>query len=275
MKTIAIGIAAVVALIGTPGLAADTASAYSWTGFYAGPNIGLGWGNQNVSYTPNDVVSRGLMLDATNGLGVFNPTSFINFGAIGGFQVGYNWQFQRNWLVGLETDFDFSGIQGSSTEAAINFNTLPISTLASEQVNWFGTIRARLGYLPTDNLLTYVTGGFAYGSVSESGNFALGPGGSFGATVGNIGYTCNEASVCFAGSSNYVVPGWTVGAGLEFAAYKNVTLKAEYLFISLNGRSITETALNAGGPNVTPSTFNAGFGNTVINVVRVGFNYRF
>jgi len=35
-------------------------------------------------------------------------------------------------------------------------------------VNWLGTVRARLGYLITPNLLVYATGGLAYGGVSAS-----------------------------------------------------------------------------------------------------------
>ena len=145
MKKIAIGTMAIVTLIGAPALAADmavkappspvAAPAYSWTGFYVGANIGYGWGQQDVTYTPNDIVSHGLITIPTEGLGVFFPTSFSNSGAVGGFQFGYNWQFQRNWLVGLETDFDWSGIKGSGTESATNFNTLPISTLVSEGVD--------------------------------------------------------------------------------------------------------------------------------------------
>ena len=28
--------------------------AFNWTGFYFGANVGGGWGNQTVSYSPND-----------------------------------------------------------------------------------------------------------------------------------------------------------------------------------------------------------------------------
>src|ERR1700733_291282 len=101
MMKIAIGIAAVAVLAGTPALAADmavkapppvAAPAYSWTGFYVGANIGYGWGNRDVTYAPNDLPSLLLMTGVADGLGVFNPTRFTNSGAVGGFQVGYNWQ---------------------------------------------------------------------------------------------------------------------------------------------------------------------------------------
>ena len=58
MKNAAIKIAVIAALIGTPALAADmavkapppvSASAYSWTGFYVGGNVGYGWGGRQVT----------------------------------------------------------------------------------------------------------------------------------------------------------------------------------------------------------------------------------
>ena len=49
----------------------------------------------------------------------------------------------------------------------------PFANTVEEKVKWLGTARARLGYLPTPNLLTFVNGGFAYGEVERSGAYAL------------------------------------------------------------------------------------------------------
>ena len=38
------------------------------------------------------------------------------------------------------------------------------------KIDWFGTARARLGFLVNDQLLVYGTGGLAYGKVALSGN---------------------------------------------------------------------------------------------------------
>ena len=39
----------------------------------------------------------------------------------------------------------------------------------NEQLEWFGTVRGRVGATVTPTLLTYVTGGLAYGRVKVDG----------------------------------------------------------------------------------------------------------
>ncbi len=82
---------------------------------------------------------------------------------------------------------------------------------------------------------------------------------------------------CLAGSSNGVATGWTLGAGLEFLILQNVTFKAEYMYVSLGGNSLTETALDIpfGGGSTLPSSFNANFERSNFNIARVGLNYKF
>jgi outer membrane immunogenic protein len=71
--------------------------------------------------------------------------------------------------------------------------------------------------------------------------------------------------------------GWTAGAGFEYAIWKNVTFKAEYLYVSLGSDSVTETALTVDpfSPADARSSFNANFSRTNFNVARVGLNYHF
>ena len=71
-------------------------------------------------------------------------------GVIGGVQWGYNWQF-GNWLLGTESDFQWSGQRGSTTYCVID---CAVATLTAEhKLPWFGTSRTRLGFLPTPNVL--------------------------------------------------------------------------------------------------------------------------
>jgi outer membrane immunogenic protein len=297
MRTIAIGIVGLIALIGgglsggaaiDQALAADMAAKappsppalYSWTGFYVGANAGYGWGHENVSYSPNDPAAASVFA----GLGGLlpgaapTPNSYAVSGGFGGFQLGYNWQFNRNWVAGLETDFDWSGVRGSSTNAGTivtGIGNVPISNSASEKIDWFGTVRARLGYLVTDNLLTYATGGLAYGRIDRSGNYANnGPAIGFGNALGGFNFTCSPSSVCFLGSSHSIDPGWAAGAGFEYAAWNNITFKVEYLFVSLNNKSDVETNTVL-SPGLIPSSFSANYSTVGINIVRAGVNYRF
>ena len=153
---------------------------YNWTGYYVGANLGGGWGNRNITMTPNDPGAVLFLTGVTGG----NTTSFKSSGVLGGLQLGYNWQLNRNWLVGIETDANWSGIKGSGSFTNIEpFALIPFQNTSEEKIKWFGTLRARLGYLPTDNLLAYVTGGLAYGRVerrvqpiaaTHSANFSAG-----------------------------------------------------------------------------------------------------
>lgn len=201
--------------------------------------------------------------------------SFNNSGVLGGPQLGYDWRFNRNWLAGLETDFDWSGMKGSSFSGGLDngMPVFPFSNTVTEKVDWFGTVRARLGYLPMDNLLTYFTGGFAYGRIDRTGNYVWG-GPLAIINNGQFAFLCSGGgATCFSGSSSSTAAGWTLGAGFEYAVWKNWTVKTEYLFVNLGGKSLTQTALNGGG--ITPSSFNANYSAAAFNVARVGINYQF
>lgn len=255
---------------------AQRAIAIQWTGFYAGVNLGYGWGHRNVDYAARDDAST---LWFTTG-GQPPQMSFTTSGVLGGLQLGYNWQFNRHWLIGLETDFDWSGIQGSGTSSGV-VPPVPIagpfSAPLDEKIEWFGTLRARLGYLPTDTLLTYVTGGLAYGKVKRSGSYVNNS--TFAFTVNGVtdgtGFTCAAGATCFSGSSSDVSAGWTLGGGFEYAVWGRLTLKAEYLYVSLPAKALTETALAVFIPGDTPASIGVDAGRATFSVARVGLNYRF
>jgi outer membrane immunogenic protein len=197
--------------------------------------------------------------------------SFQTSGVVGGLQVGYNYLLNRNWLVGLETDFDGSGMRGSGTSVSALGIT---SSSVDEQIKWFGTVRARVGYLPTDNLLTYVTGGFAYGKVEQSGSLVV-PTGFIGLGVGlPFAATCTGPATCLSGSSSEVATGWTLGGGVEYPFWQKWTVKAEYLYVSLNSQATTENWVAVLTPGTTVPSYNAS-SRTSFNILRAGLNYRF
>jgi outer membrane immunogenic protein len=117
---------------------------FNWTGFYVGAHIG--WGFEH-----------------TSGVGGVDAD-----GVIGGFQGGYNWQFNRNWVFGVEADISFTDI---------NDGTLGIPV----HVDYVGTARARLGYA-WDRMMLYGTGGLAFVRAGGAGihqsdtGYALGAG---------------------------------------------------------------------------------------------------
>jgi outer membrane immunogenic protein len=250
---------------------APIAPAPSWTGFYVGANVGYGWGDRDVTYRGNDPLTTPGVFP----LG-FPPTSFDASGVVGGVQLGYNWQFNRNWLVGVETDFSGSGVDGSGSSlgSGSGIGNGAFVMNADEHVKWFGTVRARLGYLPTDNLLVYATGGFAYGKVERTANLVNTSGISVGIAVPPFAFNCFTGTACYAGSSSHTATGWTAGGGIEYAFWSKWTVRAEYLYISLDDSTVTLPATSVPAGSATPS-INANFGRTNLNIARVGVNYRF
>ena len=89
-------------------------------------------------------------------------------GVIGGGQIGYNWQVQ-NWVWGLEADIQASDQKGRrdflcpigvcTPGALILVAPGPAVPVALDQkLEWFGTVRGRVGVLATPQVLFYATG---------------------------------------------------------------------------------------------------------------------
>jgi outer membrane immunogenic protein len=136
-------------------------------------------------------------------------------GAVIGGTVGYNWQINQ-FVLGAEGDIDWSGIRGQT-------NTFCAPGCETRN-HWLSTVRGRLGYA-FDRILPYVTAGLAIGDIN--------------ATVPG-----------FPGGS-VTSAGWTVGAGLEYAIIGNVSVKAEYLFVSLSDFNCGFNCGLAGNGNVS------------------------
>lgn len=152
---------------------------------------------------------------------------------------------------------------------------LNTSLVTTRSLDWFGTLRGRVGITPFDRLLIYGTGGLASGR--ETGTASLNnPGGTFATGVHPDGSAidCFAAGPCAAGSSSRTTARWAVGAGFEYAFSNNLNIKAEYLYLNLGG--LTEQM----GPVIIPAfvtnpAIQANFGDGRYNIVRVGMNYKF
>jgi outer membrane immunogenic protein len=294
MKRILIGIAAAASLTTTGALAADLPArtytkapvyvdpVYDWTGFYAGGNIGYSWGNSNSTLSLVDPGPPNTTMNSA-------ATRFRMDGVVGGGQIGYNWQRDK-WVFGLEADIQASGQAGnggavcaggsatvlSSTcavghrgdTAPFNVPAFPVNQNLSESLDWFGTVRGRIGPTITPTILAYVTGGLAYGEVGASntvGGFNItGPQGVNGSTV-----------TPFAGStsSSTLKVGWTLGVGVEGVISGNWTAKLEYLYVDLgnvSGSFVTPLIAPSGG--FATSAYNS---HITDNILRVGINYKF
>ena len=248
--------AALVGAMGCLTVAAAAASAADpWTGLYVGAAAGYGWGSSSSTIVPNAVEGPGGIGagDPVNGPLPSNPR--YN-GFVGGGEVGYNARF-GNFVAGLEADLSYSALHGSNTATGAPFIGGIFSTTLDARLNWFGTVRGRLGVLASNDLLVYATGGFAYGNAKTT------------ATATNLNGCDFFNRYCLSGSTGGVSAGWAAGAGLEYAAAPGWTVKAEYLHIDLGERSVTfYDAHEPGGALTATATTRA-------DIVRVGLNYHF
>jgi outer membrane immunogenic protein len=226
---------------------------YDWSGFYLGLNGGYSWGRSTTDFT-------------VAGLTPYSTAQNMD-GWLGGGQIGYNWQFNRNWILGIEADIQGTGQDGSVALPSVTVITSsPLAALVTtatttgtfaQKLPWFGTVRARLGVEPADRVMLYVTGGLAYGEVDSNAAFSV-----TATTPGGTATTTGSAS-----ASNTQV-GWTVGGGLEWAFWQRWSAKVEYLYIDFGTFSDTLTGIGA-FPTITASS------RVTDNIFRVGVNYSF
>ena len=246
---------------------------YNWTGFYVGGNAGYSWGRDpiDVSSSSRTRVFRAfglpaetLISDVTVGpVPLASGTADIEGGVLGG-QIGYNWQ-SGAWVFGLETDLQWTGQKGSVQFCAPAGCPLgALTAVVEHKLNWFGTFRARAGWLIDPRVLLYATGGLAYGEVETN----------FGA--GFVGFPLAAVS------AKDTRVGWTVGGGVEGALSNNWTVKAEYLYMDLGsapGASGSSTTIlpnvpQGGFTTVIDANITAG-GKVRDHIFRLGVNYRF
>ena len=167
-----------------------------------------------------------------------NPTSHDLDGGVGGIHAGYNIQFGPNLVAGVEVDFTWSSMDGSSTCPSPGFK-------CATDVNHFGSVRGRLGYA-ADRLLVYGTGGFAWGDV----DFRAIPVGG-GVTQS---YDVGDRT------------GWVAGIGAEYAFTNNWIFGVEWKHYDFGSES---------GPNATVPA-NLGISNDItIDTVTGRLGYKF
>jgi len=267
-------------LVATSATAADvlpyiepvyTTPLYDWNGFYVGVNAGYGGGtfehplqligpdedgeepypeepypevtDQLVDPGPGQIIFATGSADVTAG------------GFVGGVQGGYNWQFDENFLIGIEGDIQGTNIDGS-VSLSITDETgallLPGDSLDAElgtQLDWFATIRPRIGWV-NDRFVVYATGGLAWGQTTSS-----------------VSATLADATLIDESITNDRF-GWTIGAGIEYALLDNITFKTEYLYTDLGSEQIVDLDLGDG--------YNLSMDSDVkFHVVRAGLNFQF
>ncbi|GLS19892.1 membrane protein [Labrys miyagiensis] len=232
-------------------------SAFSWTGFYAGANIGGTWADyKNRLYTPGGgfpfFITRDARAISAAGTGSSNSS-----GVIGGLQAGYNYQW-NSWVFGVEADISATSLDTSRRNRFTTPGAGAGTHSISEQTPWLATVRPRVGY-SFGQIMLYATGGLAIvqAKVKETTSIPVG--------------ISQSGPDLF--SQSDVIAGWTAGGGVEYAFDNHWSIKAEYLYVGLNYSDISQAKSPFFGNN-TLIPYRHSFDDH-INIARVGVNYRF
>lgn len=148
----------------------------TWSGPYAGVTAGYGFSGE----AKDETAIGGNKIDTKGFLG-------------SGF-VGYNYQFDNNVVLGAEGDLGYSGVKGDNNGTEVK------SGLE-------GSLRARLGYAVTPDILLY-------------------------GTAGGAGQRIKATDLAGNSDSNNAL-GWTAGAGADVKLTEAVFGRVEYRYTDL------------------------------------------
>jgi outer membrane immunogenic protein len=184
------------------------AAPFSWTGTYVGANAGWTWGTFDLNPAATDNLS--------GAVGQPGSASINSSSVIGGFQAGYNWQIGI-WVLGLEQDYQFTGLKQTRTFSAPAALFLAGDSIQAK-TDYLAATRARLG-VTWERALFYAAGGLETGMFDVTSNYvSRGIGGSPAQSFTD---------------TNKLHFGFNVGAGIEYAVTNNVFIGAEYRYIDL------------------------------------------
>lgn len=243
-----------------------------FSGIYVGINGGYGRGavsTGRTDYTHNSVNGDIFGYGYTAG-------QFFAEGPVVGGQIGYNYQFANNIMLGVETDLDWADVIDAAGNSGSGWSNWVNNYVAGQQsfnryvrvgIDWIGTARVRLGY-SFGPFIPYITAGLAYGQLSSVGKDIM------QINAENL-YSPDSYLVGGTGGSNTLMKaGWAIGAGAEYMLVGPWSAKGEYLYTSLGGINRTDQTYSVGNfinkPNGISQVSTGTFG---IHQVRVGLNY--
>ena len=247
----------------------------NWTGWYIGGNVGGKSGRfaGQALATPAQPFTTPIgntLQTFTTTAGDFLNITDVGSSAVGGGQLGFNWQFGR-WVFGVEGDLDAADVErtipGPGSSIFVLGDTFRFKN------DWQASVRAR-GGVAFDRWLAYATGGVAWAGVSAQAVYA--PNTFRENTSTNLGPVSvpGGASVTVPGSfgsDRRTLIGGTVGGGLEYAITNSLSLGVEYRYSDFGSKAFN---LGAVPFPVTPSTVTARL-SVRTNEVTARLNYRF
>lgn len=201
--------------LASPAMAADMPLPYkapppvappSWTSCYLGGNVGVSADVTHVSDEVSDYpIAR---LSDTN--------------VAGGGQIGCDYEFAGNWVIGIQGMFDGTGLQASANSPVLAPETL------NGSIPWVATLTGRLGYSAAPNWLVYGKGGGAW--LHTNSNLTLG-----GVVVDTADF--DQSGVTGGGGIEWrFAPHWSVFAEYDYIYFP------QRLVVSASGANLGDVA---------------------------------
>lgn len=218
-------------------------SAYDWSGFYAGAQIGVADGH----ITATDVrPGGGFYTDIV-------PPGGTNFGfndtnVAGGAQIGAQYQWQQ-FVLGGEATWTATGI-----DKTIISPYFPDSDTETGKIKHYATVVGRVGYA-FDRFMVYAKGGYA------------------GGEVGFKARDCCSLATGVTYEQSAWQNGYAVGAGVDYALTNSLVLGVDYTHIDLGSKTSTgNNVLDDGSLGVNPEHFRT---KATADVVMATLSYKF
>lgn len=263
---VTLGCSTQLAVAGDIGLAGAT---YDWSGGYIGVNAGAAFNStkfkSDFSYNGQEDIGED-ELNLIDELDSSQDASGTAFEA--GVVAGYNVQMS-SFVLGVEGDFNYLGFEGNvknnvsdTMSQVMSLENVNAIERIDYQGNWYGTVRARVGYAK-DSFLVYGTGGLAYGQLSLKQSL-------------NVSTDLESAS--WNSEREAWKLGWALGGGIEYAVDR-WTLGLEYLYVdlgtyqwdSMGNVNLADATLDADWSEVK----NKGEADYKFSVARATMKYRF
>ncbi len=159
-----------------------------------------------------------------------SSVTLSSYGGSVGLQLGFDTQWGPLVLGAVADTSLVVGSQATrsgSGSFASDYSGFPSGTYTSsfsQQLNSFGTFRARVGYAPNSDWMVYGTGGLAFGQV-------------------NVSNTVNLTSAdVVSNSRSALAVGYTVGAGAQYALSSQYSIGLEGLYYNLGSQDNVSVA---------------------------------
>ena len=217
---------------------------FSWTSCYLGGHVGGGRGSKDMT-DPVFLVEENLIAPGTTtGVTTVNTTPT---GAVIGGEIGCDYQFSSNVVIGIEGTASGTTMRGSQIVSL--HDSPPDVALVQANNDFLASVTGRIGYA-FDTVLLYGRGGFAV--AGDKYNVS-------GGSVAGNGTPFN-----FQGLDNRV--GYVVGGGVDWAFSRHWSMNVEYDYYHFGSGNILMTDGISGATGVVDVK-------QTVQVIKVGFNF--